>query len=231
MTRTERLLHLMQLLRRQRAPVPGLALAAELQISPRTLYRDMVTLRSQGAAIEGEPGVGYVLRPGFTLPPLMLDVQELEALVLGARWVARHADAELRAAARDAIAKIASVLPADLRQTLEANTLLVANGRADDDAASRWAPPARQAIRQQRKVRLLYADAQGAASERTIWPFAIGFFDQARVLCAWCELRGDFRHFRLDRIAELHILPAASPRHRLALLRDWCAEMDVPPLI
>ncbi len=110
MSRAERLLALIQLLHRHRFPVSGAALAAELAISLRTLYRDIAALQSQGARIDGEPGIGYVLRPGFMLPPLMFSQDELEALVLGSRWVAERADSALRDAARNGIAKIFAVL-------------------------------------------------------------------------------------------------------------------------
>lgn len=119
MSRSERLLELMQCLRRHRLPVTSTVLAAELGISLRTLYRDIASLRAQGAHIEGEPGIGYVLRPGFLLPPLMFSAQELEALMLGARWVSQRTDRELACDAQNALAKIAAVLPADLRQSLE----------------------------------------------------------------------------------------------------------------
>ena len=118
MSRAERLLELMQCLRRHRYPVGGAALASELGISVRTLYRDIAALQAQGARIDGEPGVGYVLRPGFMLPPLMFSEDEIEALVLGSRWVADRADDPLGRAARNALAKIAAVLPTDLRKSL-----------------------------------------------------------------------------------------------------------------
>src|SRR5215472_5836791 len=120
MSRAERLLDLMQALRLRRRPVAGQALAAELGVSLRTLYRDIAALQAQGAWIEGEAGLGYVLRPGFMLPPLMFSEDEIAALVLGSRWVAERGDAELALAARHALAKIAAVLPADLRPELDA---------------------------------------------------------------------------------------------------------------
>src|SRR6187549_3652325 len=124
MSRAQRLLDLIQLLRGYRRPVSGAVLAEALGISLRTLYRDMATLNAQGAQIDGEPGVGYVLRPGFMLPPLMFSEDEIEAIVLGSRWVADRADSRLAAAGRDALAKIAAVLPADLRDQLDASSLM-----------------------------------------------------------------------------------------------------------
>ncbi|MGP0088670.1 MAG: helix-turn-helix transcriptional regulator [Xanthobacteraceae bacterium] len=128
MARSERLLELLQALRRRRQPVSGRALTVELGISIRTLYRDIATLQSQGAQIEGEPGLGYVLRPGYLLPPLMFSEDEIEALVLGSRWVAGRGDDRLGAAARNALAKVAAVLPDDLRAALNASALLVGRG-------------------------------------------------------------------------------------------------------
>src|SRR3954466_604922 len=125
MSRAQRLLDLIQLLRGHRRPVSGAALAEELGISIRTLYRDIETLNAQGAHIDGEPGIGYVLRPGFMLPPLMFSEQEIEAIVLGSRWVADRTDNELSDAARSALAKIAAVLPPDLKTSLDASSLLI----------------------------------------------------------------------------------------------------------
>ena len=151
MSRTERLLDLLQILRRHRSPILGAALAAELGVSLRTLYRDIATLRGQGAAIEGEPGIGYVLRPGFTLPPLMFSIEELEALVLGSRWVAlRSDDRGLAAAGRDALAKIAAVLPDELRREVEAATLLVGPATPHIDTVDTGL--VREAIRREHKL-------------------------------------------------------------------------------
>src|SRR6185437_6693787 len=125
LSRSERLLALLQALRRRRRPVSGRILADELGVSLRTLYRDIASLQGQGAEIEGEAGLGYVLKPSFWLPPLMLSGEEIEALVLGARWVGSRTDEQLALAARDAIAKITAVLPASLRDDVESSTLLV----------------------------------------------------------------------------------------------------------
>ena len=226
MSRAERLLDLMQLLRRRREPSSGAALAEELGISLRTLYRDIASLQAQGAAIAGEAGVGYVLQPGFTLPPLMLSEEEIEALVLGSRWVARHTDPELAEAARNALAKIHAVLPAQLRHELESNALLVPGAGPGPEALL---ATVRHAIRRERKVRLAYRDAAGQASDRIVWPFALGFFEQTRMVAAWCERRQDYRHFRVDRIGELHVLEDRYPRYRQEMLKEWRRVANIPP--
>lgn len=228
MSRAERLLQLMQVLRRRREPAAGAALARELGVSLRTLYRDIASLQAQGASIEGEAGVGYVLRPGFTLPPLMLSEDEIEALVLGSRWVARHTDPQLADAARNALAKIHAVLPPALRLELESSALLVPGEpeAGEEDALARI----RLAIRRERKLQLDYRDAAGAPSQRIVWPFAVGFFEQRRVVAAWCERRAGYRHFRLDRILALQPLDERYPRRRQELLREWRAAEGIPAL-
>jgi len=227
MSRTERLLDLIQLLRRHRAPVTGPALADELGISIRTLYRDIATLQAQGADIQGEPGLGYVLRPGFTLPPLMFSADEIEALVLGSRWVARRAeDPRLGDAAANALSKITAVLPAELRDSVDGSNLLVGGGEvipAQVDLST-----IRLAIREQKKLVIAYRNAGGTATERTIWPFAIGFFDRVRVVIGWCELRTDYRHFRLDRINRMELLAERYPRRRAAMLKEWREREGIP---
>lgn len=220
MSRTERLLDLLQLLRRHRFPVSGACLAQDLSVSLRTLYRDIATLQAQGAQIEGEPGLGYVLRPGFMLPPLMFSEDEIEAMVLGSRWVADRADTQLKLAAQNALAKISAVLPIELRTQLEASGLLVAPGEfavsKDTDLIL-----IRKAIRYEKKLQLVYKDLQDKDSQRTIWPLALGFFDKVRIIISWCELRQDFRHFRTDRILELTCIEARYPGRRQSLLKKW----------
>jgi len=219
-SRSQRLLDLIQLLRRHRYPVAGAALAGELDISLRTLYRDIATLQQQGANIVGESGIGYVLRPGFLLPPLMFTEDEIEALVLGSRWVAERADTRFGAIARNALAKIAAVLPVELRDTLDASTLLIGPGRpiikSELDV-----PLIRRAIRAEHKLDITYRDLKGVESTRTVWPFAIAYFDQVDVIVAWCELRKGFRHFRADRVVQLTSAGQRYPRRRAALLKEW----------
>jgi len=226
MSRSERLLDLIQILRRHRRPVSGRTLAGEMGISIRTLYRDIATLQGQGAPIEGEAGLGYVLKPGFMLPPLMFTDEEIEAIVLGSRWVAKQPDQRLSAAATDALAKIAAVLPEDLREDLDATTLLV--GPRIEAVEGIDLGLVRQAIRNERKLGFLYRDAGGAASQRMVWPFALGFLDKVRVVVAWCETRQDFRHFRADRIAGLNVTETRYPRRRQMLLKEWRATLDAP---
>jgi predicted DNA-binding transcriptional regulator YafY len=218
--RAERLLDLIQVLRRHRRPVSGQTLADELGISLRTVYRDIQTLIGQGAAIDGEAGIGFILRPGFVLPPLMFSEEEVEALVLGSRWVADRADARLAIAARDALAKIAAVLPAEFRNDLETSALLVGPG-APIGAGDAELLAIRRAIRSERKLAITYLDLKERSSSRTIWPFALAFFDRARVVVAWCEMRQAFRHFRTDRITALTAAEERYPRRRQALMKEW----------
>jgi predicted DNA-binding transcriptional regulator YafY len=219
-SRAQRLLDLIQVLRRHRHPVSGATLAEATGVSLRTLYRDIELLKAEGAHIDGEAGVGYVLRPGFMLPPLMFSEEEIEALVLGSRWVHQRADRALADAAANVLAKIGAVLPKDLRDTLDESGLLI--GPGDPIAAGdAQLPKIRQAIRTERKIGLSYRDNKGADSKRTIWPFALSFFEKVRVVVAWCELREDYRHFRTDRIVTLTPTERRYPRRRQAMLKDW----------
>jgi len=225
-SRSERLLALLQVLRRHRRPVSGIILAEQTGVSLRTLYRDIASLQSQGAMIEGEAGVGYVLKPGFMLPPMMFSEEELEALVLGSRWVNRSAEPRLAGAAADALAKIAAVLPAEMRETIESATLLVGPKRANEDKAD--VALIRKAIRTERILELHYSDEQGRISLRRVWPFALGYFEHIRMVMAWCELRRGFRHFRTDRIIDVTQHEERYPRRRTALMKEWRDAEHVP---
>ena len=312
MSRTERLLALMQQLRTGRRPRQAHELAQALGVSLRTLYRDIDLLRTQGADIRGEAGVGYVLKKGApTLPPLMFAEGEIEALVLGLRWVVQQPDPALAASARSVLAKVEAVLPARLVPMMEDQALYPVRGRvsgepsasvpdaasASDtalapDAASASAaasvpssapssvpasastpapdsvpasasapasvpvpaapasatvadtspapcgnvrspartawesheeiilPLIRQALRENRQLRMDYADAQGQDTRRTIWPVALGYLQSTRLLAAWCTLRADFRHFRTDRIRHAW-LGDPCPRPRRQLEAAW----------
>lgn len=227
MTRASRLLHLLDDLRRRRKAVRGAELANLLGVSLRTLYRDIDALRAQGVDIAGDAGVGYRMRPGFLLPPMMFRDEELEALALGARWVAAHADPELAAAANQALDRITSTLPDGLRLQVETSGLFAPDWCPREPEP--WLPLLRLAIRECRVLRMAYADAEGRASERAIWPFAMAFLADTRLLAAWCELRGDFRHFRADRVLHLEDTGRRCPQSRHVLLRRWRAQHEPPP--
>ena len=226
MPRSSRLLALMQCLRRYRQPVSAARLAEQLDVSPRTIYRDIGALRAEGAPIEGEAGIGYVLRPGFFLPPLMFSEDELEALMLGAQWVARQGDTALTQAARNALGKIATATPKDLRDTLDNTGLWVAptppgGGSVVDIKVIR------EAIRRERKLRIAYVTENGTASERAIWPIALAFFERRQTVAAWCELRNGFRHFRTDRMTAVAASPERYPRRRAELVKAWRREQNI----
>ncbi|WP_140918792.1 helix-turn-helix transcriptional regulator [Limnobaculum xujianqingii] len=226
MSRSERLLQLLQLLRNHRYPVSGADLAFQLNISLRTLYRDIRSLQAQGAQIEGETGLGYVLREGFVLPPLMFTPEEIEALVLGARWVSERTDSELAGSARQALAKISAIVTPALRYRLDESPLLV--GPTDSSLlCQQLVLDIRQAIEAEHKLVIRYGDRDGRQTERTIWPFAIGFFDQIRLLVAWCELRKEIRNFRLDRITNLQTTGNKYPRRRQTLLNEWYRQNNI----
>jgi predicted DNA-binding transcriptional regulator YafY len=220
MSRTERLFDLIQTLRRHRRPVSGAQLAGELAVSLRTIYRDIQTLIAQGAPIEGEAGIGYVLRPGFTLPPLMFSRDEIEALMLGSGMVARAADPALAIAAGNAMAKIAAVLPADRADQAGASGLFAGPIKpAVIDGVD--LAPIRNAIRTEQKIWIAYNDAAGEQTERRIWPITLTFCARVRLLAAWCELRESFRQFRTDRIAAFAPVGERYPRRRRILIKEW----------
>lgn len=226
-SRTSRLFDLLQILRNNKYPISGKKLSDELGISLRTLYRDIATLQSQGANIEGEPGLGYVMQPGFMLPPLMFSEQELEALVLGMRWVVKKTDSQLQQAAKEALAKIESVLPQTLRYQVEHSTLMIGPSEtiASNDEHNMQL---RQAIRDEWKVQILYHDLKSHQTKRMIWPFGLGYFDDVRILIAWCELRQAYRHFRLDRIKKLELIKINYPKRRHVLIKEWRELNKIP---
>lgn len=223
MDRTERLFALMDGLRRHRRPVTAADLAAELSVSVRTIYRDVQALIGLGAPIDGEAGLGYVLRPGFFLPPLMFDEDELEALVLGARWVERQGDEALGQAAKNALAKIATASPKDLRDAI-GNTGLWAAPNWNEKGNPAFLKPIREAIRREQKLRIGYVAEGGASTDRTIWPIALAFYEGKRSVVAWCELRDGFRTFRADRVTDLAPSAERYPKRRATLVKQWLSE-------
>jgi predicted DNA-binding transcriptional regulator YafY len=218
-SRSARLFDLLQSLRRRRTPVAAAVLAQELNVSVRTLYRDIAALIASGAPIQGEPGVGYILEPGHFLPPLSFSQDELDAVLLGLSWVEKRADGPLARAAEDAMAKIAAVLPKQTREAAEVPAVFVGPD-APGPSAAVSVGQFRGAVRGGLKVCISYVDAAGLDSERIIWPIGLAFMEEVRLVVAWCELRGAFRHFRLDRILSAQT-QGPVPERRVVLLRRW----------
>jgi predicted DNA-binding transcriptional regulator YafY len=199
MRKASRLFEIIQILRLARQPVTAAHMAERLEVTVRSVYRDIAALQAMRVPIDGERGIGYILRPGFDLPPLMFGVEETEALVVALALLERTGDVELRDAARRIGEKIAGAVPEPLRRTFAARALH-AWGTVTP------APPAldlalvRRAIRDERKLVLTYCDEQGRVSERTVCPLAIVYYASTMVVLAWCDLRQALRHFRADRV-------------------------------
>ncbi|HJW34564.1 MAG TPA: YafY family protein [Holophagaceae bacterium] len=204
MRRADRLFQIVQLLRRDRISTAA-RLAAELEVSERTLYRDIADLMASGVPIESEAGVGYRLPTHFDLPPMMFSADEVEALLLGARMVAAWGDPVLQAAAGSLLRKAEAALPTGQRRRLSDLPFLVPDHYVEPGNALHLAE-LRQALREGRKVRLAYAKADGEASERVLRPLGVVFWGYRWNLAAWCEWRADFRTFRLDRIHRVELL-------------------------
>lgn len=214
-----RLFSIVQVLRAAKKPVAAKELAAQLEVSVRTVYRDIAELQMQGVSVVGEAGIGYMLKSGFDLPPLMLTPEELEAALLGVQWLAQCGDKALAKSAGSLIAKIEAAIPEHLRHVLLMSPGVVpttASAVADtiDMAALRVA------IRDRKKIAIVYA-GDNADSARVVWPFMIAYFERVRVVAAWCELRSAFRHFRTDRIARFDILPDTYPKPISQLKAEW----------
>ena len=218
MRRADRLFQIIQFLRTRRVTTASW-LAERLEVSERTIYRDIKDLILSGVNIEGEAGVGYVVRRGFDLPPLMFSEDEISALTLGARIVESWADASLATAAQSALSKIETVLPDDLKSSL-GDTLLFSPFTRITPEISTTMAEIRFAADNRRKVTLQYSTATGKSSERIIWPLGLFFWGSVWTIGAWCELRNDFRVFRLDRINTLCVLDENYPAEEGKSLQD-----------
>jgi predicted DNA-binding transcriptional regulator YafY len=222
--RADRLFQIIQLLRRQRV-VTAARLAQELEVSERTIYRDLRDLMQSGTPIEGEPGVGYTLRKGYDLPPLMFDEEEIEALVLGARLVASFGDERLARASRTVLSKVESVLPKARRAKLKSIALFAPNPHIGRRISAKLAS-ARHAIGQRLKLSIQYERLDGESSHRVVRPLGAFFWGQVWTLATWCELREGFRNFRIDRIGELELLDQSFEDEDGKTLRDYLIEID-----
>ncbi|HKW37909.1 MAG TPA: YafY family protein [Burkholderiales bacterium] len=224
MRRADRLFRIVQHLRGRRLTTAAF-LAGRLGVSLRTVYRDVRDLSLSGVPVEGEAGVGYRLKPGFDVPPLMFTADEIEALAVGARMVEAWGGPVLAEGARTAIEKIIAALPADRRLAVE-KTRLYAPAFQVDGKAMRQLEPVRNAIAAHRVLRLDYRDSGGKPSERDVWPLALYFWGGTWTLAAWCETREDFRNFRVDRIAGLRALERRYPDEAGKRLADFIRAMQ-----
>ena len=199
--KTLRLFALLDQLRSARHPVPAEALAQNLGVSLRTIYRDMASLQAMGAPVRGESGLGYQLERGYFLPPLQFDPDEMEAIMLGLRLVMARDSGDLRDAAKRVSGKVANAMGDEGGERFQALPLLaVTRERPGDGDAARWGSILRKTIRERRVVELAYCDLEGRSSQRQVHPLGLTLFDDVWLLTAWCEVRQDFRNFRLDRI-------------------------------
>ena len=217
MRRADRLFDIVQTLRAAGAPLTASAIAEKLEVTVRTIYRDIAALQASRVPIEGAPGLGYVLRRGFDLPPLMFTSDEIDAIAVGARHVRRLRDPKLQQAADSVLAKVTAILPEMLRPHLAEPPFYVSEGSAPPPTGVDLAE-VRGAIHEARKMAIDYADDKGRRTERTIWPIAMAYYVDVSLIGAWCELRQDFRSFRVDRILNSRLLDEHfSPEHgRLA---------------
>ena len=225
MRRADRLFELIQLLRRTRKAITAVQLAEALEVSPRTIYRDVAALITMRVPIDGAAGVGYIMRPGYDLPPLMFDREEVEAVAVGLQLLNRTGDRDLQAAARRVAAKIADVLP-ELRADELDDGRFVVSGFGTPSAAETGM--LRSAIRDNRRLALIYRDEQERVTERTCLPLAVIYYIEVTVLAAWCELRDDFRHFRADRIVACHETGDGFADQAPQLRRDWRVLRGMP---
>ncbi|MCW3476652.1 helix-turn-helix transcriptional regulator [Limobrevibacterium gyesilva] len=222
MRRADRLFDIIQVLRLARTPITAAAIAAELEVAPRTVYRDIATLQARRVPIEGAAGLGYVLRRGFELPPLMFTDEEAEAIAIGLQLLHRTGDPGLTAAARTVVAKLASVVPEGMRGHLVAAPFHVSHRGAPAPGIVDLSE-IRSAIRDARKLRIAYVDANNANTSRTVRPIAVEYYVDATLICAWCELRNDYRHFRIDRIGAVRVLAESFADEAQRLMAGWLA--------
>lgn len=217
MTRTQRLLELLQLLRAYRYPVTAKALSERLKISVRTIYRDIRTLQDQGVCIEGSAGIGYMINSDYHLPPLIFTPPEINALTLGLNWVCNNTSPDFKKVAKNTIAKIHAVIPKELKEHIEYQSYLT--GPIENTV--NYFSDIHKAIGERRKLSMSYTDKNGAVSSRVIWPVALAYMDSCWLLAGWCEMRKEFRHFRTDRIQKITILSTTYDESRFILLKRW----------
>lgn len=222
MIRAKRLLALINIL--SKTPVLTAAqLAHELKVSERTVYRDINTLREEGAHIHAD-AEGFTLRAGWLLPPVNLTPEEVEALTLGARWVTQHADPALQRQAEYALNKLSVVLSSSQQKVLYDSPLLIAPNKTSYTTID--IERLRQAIHAETKIHLHYQDKALQESHRTVWPFALAYYEHVSLLIAWCETKQAFRHFSLNSILAINYLEQHYPNSRLNLYDMWLSQQN-----
>ena len=224
MRRADRLFMIVERLRPGRL-VTAAALAEGLEVSERTIYRDIAHLIGAGLPIEGAAGLGYLMRPGYDLPPLMFDAAEIVALIAGARMVATFGGTSMARGANGALDKIAAVLPPALRARAEAVAVHSMSARPLDAGTRAAIDTLERACEGHRRVRIAYHDETGAKTARVLRPLALWFWGTVWTLVAWCELRNDFRMFRVDRIGGVEVLDAFSPLPGQQIADFYAAEL------
>lgn len=226
MARSDRLFELMQVLRRHRRTVSGRTLANELGVSLRTIRRDVQTLQNMGADIDGEPGLGYSLKPGFLLPPLSFTEEEIQALIAGALWVSRQTDDKFAFSVKNALAKINAVLPPDMRSVFDDETFYVSSPAKLPTLID--LSEIRRALRDQCKLRIALSIAHAPTDDQIVWPIMLGFIGARRSLAAWCESDHKFRMIDLGDLAKVDVLAERYSRNRRQLIREWRASEILP---
>lgn len=222
MRRADRLFDIIQTLRAAARPLTAATIAESLEVTPRTIYRDIAALQASRVPIEGARGLGYVLRRGYDLPPLMFTAEEIDAIAVGARHVRRLRDPRLQAAAESVLTKVTAVVPEGLRVYLREAPFYVSEGSVPAPTGIDLAA-LREAIHSARKIAIAYVDEQGRRTDRVIRPIAMAYYVDVTVVAAWCELRRDFRHFRADRIAAARLLDDRFAAESARLRAAWLA--------
>jgi predicted DNA-binding transcriptional regulator YafY len=226
MRKASRLFEIIQILRLAKKPVTAQAIAERLEVTMRSIYRDIAALQAMRVPIEGGRGIGYIMRSGFDLPPLMFSIEESEAMVLALALLKRTGDSELKKAAERVTDKIAAAVPPPLRQVLMGNAIYAWGSVAPEPAGIDLAV-IRQAIRDEQKLTIAYRDEQGQDTERTIRPIALIYYSSYANIVAWCELREGIRNFRADRIEKSSSVTAFFTGQGDKLRAQWIAGWQV----
>ncbi|MEH6404608.1 MAG: YafY family protein [Sneathiella sp.] len=205
MRRAERLFQIIQVLQRKKTVVTAQEIAHELEVSVRTIYRDIQDLMANRVPIRGEAGMGYILERGFDVPPMMFSEEEIDAVMLGIQWVKYNGDPHISRASENVLSKIEAVLPLDRRRLMHSARQVVPE-ILNPTKIHVSMPEVRSAIRQHKKAKTCYQTPAGVMTERVLCPLLIVFFESIQLLVAWCELRQDFRNFRMDRFKSFEML-------------------------